>query len=125
MWIRVDGQGMTEEVISDLHSVEELDVSAIQFGQCATWLNLDTGALILHLNIGRYGQRDFTHALLYRAPNRELMNIGHHIRGSLGSLFEGNVVCTHRSSDQFNCWRYLVHSVELMLELRDDEFILE
>lgn len=120
MWIRVDGQGMSDEVLVDLHTVEELDVSAIRLGECYVWLNLDTGASILHLEIGGYQHPSPGHALVYRSPKRELIHIGRQIPGS---AFNGNVECKHRSyEERGRCQQRLNHEVELMLQLRDDEF---
>jgi len=122
MWFRTDGYGMTDEVVEQ---VEQAVPSApsIQVGECSTWLNLNTGARLLHVRFGEYHAPRSRHGVFYRSPVGELFDISF----PMIQLFESELNFLPRGSEvdrQINVyrWRQADHKIETALRLREDEF---
>jgi hypothetical protein len=125
MWIRTDGWGMTDDVVEQVRKERPL-APAIQIGQCATWLNLNTGARMLHVHFGAHGSAGRSHGVFYRSPIGELSNVAFPVSRlydeELGFAEEVGPDSEMIQAVNLYRWRQVNHSIEKALELRADEF---
>ena len=122
MWFRTDGYGMTDEVVVQVEQAVP-DAGSIQIGESSSWLNLNTGARILHVKFGDYHAPRSRHGVFYRSPAGELFDIAF----PMVQLFEYEMDFLPRGSEvdsKINIyrWRQADHKIETALGLRHDKF---
>lgn len=108
---------MTPEILEQVHTAVP-SAPAISPGACTTWLNLDTGARILHVMFGSGLNDEGWHGIFYRSPAGELLDVAPPVTGRKPwemKLDNGTRRNEHR-------WREADHAVERALGLREDEF---
>lgn len=128
MWISTAGYGMTDEVTAQVRMAKP-DASPVREGDCESWLNVDTGARVLHVAFGSFGMAKRSHGVFYRSPNGELFDIAHPV----AELYEYEMeLLPEVGDDRYRngninsyWWRKVEHAIQRMLGFRDDEFTLE
>ena len=73
MWLRTDGYGITDDMLERLRAIAPEGLSVRR--DSSTWLNIDTGARVLHIRFGDGGGLGENHGVYYQAPSGELSNI--------------------------------------------------
>lgn len=117
MWLRTDGWGFTPAILDQLRA-EVPDAPAIAMGESASWLNLDTGARMLHVMFGSILDDEGRHGIFYRAPSGEMLDIAHPVLG----LQPYEMKLNRGRQDNSSQWRTATHTIERTLGFRDDEF---
>lgn len=122
MWLRLDGPGMTDDVIKQVEAAEP-GAPRILPGECSTWLNPDSGARMLHVQFGEYRSPDRSQGVWYRAPNGELIDVFSpvmpHFRPDR-TFREGDDDETMRENGLR--WREVDQYIEVALGLKDGKF---